>query len=132
MELSICIPTSAVFLEFLLLEYRRYSAKWLRTRKTVEFSPWISTFLLLAFSSFIDEAAREKLSSFSSLSGDESYQSHDLEKVIQQVAKHLYDAKVQPTTLLPKQAGNMYTASLYAAFATLLHKKHDSLVSILL
>ncbi|RVW62458.1 Hydroxymethylglutaryl-CoA synthase [Vitis vinifera] len=45
----------------------------------------------------------------------------------QQEAKHLYDAKVQPTTLLPKQVGNMYTASLYAAFASLLHNKHDSL-----
>ncbi|KAM0935775.1 putative hydroxymethylglutaryl-CoA synthase [Dioscorea sansibarensis] len=45
----------------------------------------------------------------------------------QQVAKHLYDAKVQPSTLLPKQAGNMYTASLYAALASVLHNKHSTL-----
>ncbi|ONI06916.1 hypothetical protein PRUPE_5G088900 [Prunus persica] len=77
--------------------------------------------------SSIDEAAKEKLAPFASLPGDESYQSRDLEKVSQQVAKPLYDAKVQPTTLVPKQVGNMYTASLYAAFVSLLHNKHSSL-----
>ncbi|XP_059599377.1 hydroxymethylglutaryl-CoA synthase, partial [Vitis vinifera] len=77
--------------------------------------------------SLVDEAAREKLAPFSALSKDESYQSRDLETATQQEAKHLYDAKVQPTTLLPKQVGNMYTASLYAAFASLLHNKNDSL-----
>ncbi|KAM7258520.1 hypothetical protein ACFE04_014261 [Oxalis oulophora] len=77
--------------------------------------------------SSIDEAAREKLGPFETLSSDESYQSRDLEKVSQQVAKPLYDTKVQPTTLLPKQLGNMYTASLYAAFASLLHNKNDQL-----
>ncbi|KAL5748640.1 hypothetical protein ACOSQ2_025937 [Xanthoceras sorbifolium] len=77
--------------------------------------------------SSIDVAAKEKLGPFSTLSGDESYQSRDLEKVSQQVAKPLYDAKVQPTTLVPKQVGNMYTASLYAAFVSLIHYKHSEL-----
>nr|AGT15963.1 hypothetical protein SHCRBa_160_F01_R_360 [Saccharum hybrid cultivar R570] len=45
----------------------------------------------------------------------------------QQVAKHLYDIKVQPSTLLPKQIGNMYTASLYAALASVIYNKHNSL-----
>jgi 3-hydroxy-3-methylglutaryl CoA synthase len=49
-------------------------------------------------------------------------------QVSQQVAKPLYDAKVQPTTLIPKQVGNMYTASLYAAFISLLHNKSSELV----
>ena len=49
----------------------------------------------------------------------------------QQVAKPQYDAKVQPTTLIPKQVGNMYTASLYAAFISLIHNKHSTLVNIL-
>lgn len=49
----------------------------------------------------------------------------------QQVAKHLYDIKVQPSTLLPKQIGNMYTASLYAALASVIYNKHDSLVSLM-
>lgn len=78
-------------------------------------------------SSCIEKAAREKLEPFSNLSGDESYQSRELEKASQQVAKHLYDAKVQPSTLITKQVGNMYTASLYAAFASLLHNKHSTL-----
>lgn len=77
--------------------------------------------------SSIDEASKEKFAPFSTLSGEESYQSRDLEKVSQQVAKPLYDAKVQPTTLIPKQVGNMYTASLYAAFASLIHNKSREL-----
>jgi hydroxymethylglutaryl-CoA synthase len=36
---------------------------------------------MLSFTSFVDEIAREKLSPFSALSCDESYQSRDLEKV---------------------------------------------------
>ncbi|CAN1332819.1 Hydroxymethylglutaryl-CoA synthase [Linum perenne] len=48
-------------------------------------------------------------------------------QVAQQVAKPLYDTKVQPTTLIPKQVGNMYTASIYAAFASLLHNKNSEL-----
>ncbi|XP_062146295.1 hydroxymethylglutaryl-CoA synthase-like [Alnus glutinosa] len=77
--------------------------------------------------SSVDEVAKEKLGPFSTLSGDESYQSRDLEKVTQQLAKPLFNAKVQPTTLIPKQVGNMYTASIYAAFASLIHNKHTTL-----
>ncbi|KAJ4713041.1 3-hydroxy-3-methylglutaryl coenzyme A synthase [Melia azedarach] len=77
--------------------------------------------------SSVDETAKEKFKPFSTLSGDESYQNRDLEKVSQQLAKPLYNAKVQPTTLLPKQVGNMYTASLYAAFVSLIHNKHSEL-----
>ncbi|XP_023540800.1 hydroxymethylglutaryl-CoA synthase-like [Cucurbita pepo subsp. pepo] len=77
--------------------------------------------------SSIDKVVKEKLAPFSTLSNDESYQSRDLEKITQQLAKPLYDSKVQPSTLIPKQVGNMYTASLYAAFISLLHNKHSSL-----
>ncbi|KAI7752842.1 hypothetical protein M8C21_000125, partial [Ambrosia artemisiifolia] len=45
----------------------------------------------------------------------------------QQVAESEYDKKVQPRTLVPKQLGNMYTTSLYAAFASLIHNKTSSL-----
>jgi len=61
------------------------------------------------------------------LSEQDSYNSRDLEKVSQQLAKPLYDAKIQPSTLLPKLVGNMYTASLYAALASIIHNKHNSL-----
>ncbi|KAJ8421784.1 LOW QUALITY PROTEIN: hypothetical protein Cgig2_021722 [Carnegiea gigantea] len=77
--------------------------------------------------SSINEDAKGKLAPFSSLSIDESYQSRDLEKVSQQIAKPLYDEKVQPTTLIPKQIGNTYTASLYSAFVSLIDSKHTSL-----
>ncbi|KAI3891807.1 hypothetical protein MKX03_008433 [Papaver bracteatum] len=77
--------------------------------------------------SSVDEASKEKLAPFAALSGEESYASRDLEKTSQTVAKNLYAEKVGPTTLLPKQVGNMYTASLYAAFASLLHNKNSSL-----
>ncbi|XP_031476484.1 hydroxymethylglutaryl-CoA synthase-like isoform X2 [Nymphaea colorata] len=75
----------------------------------------------------VGEDAKAKLAPFLALNGDESYQNRDLEKVSQQVAKQLYDMKVQPSTLLPKQVGNMYTASIYAAFASIIHNKHKSL-----
>nr|ADI80347.1 3-hydroxy-3-methylglutaryl coenzyme A synthase [Panax ginseng] len=91
------------------------------------------SFARLTFNDFlrnassVDESAKEKLAPFSTLTGDESYASRDLEKATQQVAKPQYDAKVLPTTLIPKQVGNMYTASLYAAYASLIHNKHSSL-----
>ncbi|XP_027334539.1 hydroxymethylglutaryl-CoA synthase-like [Abrus precatorius] len=91
------------------------------------------SFARLVFNDFlnnpssVDEVAKEKLEPFAQLSGDESYQSRDLEKASQQVAKAQYDEKVQPTTLVPKQVGNMYTASLYAAFISLIHNKYNTL-----
>lgn len=77
--------------------------------------------------SSIEKEAQEKLQPFSNLSYEESYQNRDLEKTSQVVAKQLYDLKVQPSTLLPKQVGNMYTASLYAAFASVVHNKCNEL-----
>jgi 3-hydroxy-3-methylglutaryl CoA synthase len=50
----------------------------------------------------------------------------------QEVANHLYGIKVQPSTLLPQQIGNMYTASLYAALASVLYNRHDNPVSLYL
>ncbi|KAL1333657.1 hypothetical protein HN51_062522 [Arachis hypogaea] len=79
--------------------------------------------------SLMGETAKEKLAPFVTLSSEESYQSRDLEKVSQQVVKPLYDEKVQPGTLIPKQIGNTYTASLYAAFISLLHNKNSTLAS---
>uniref|UniRef100_A0A0C9RW16 Hydroxymethylglutaryl-CoA synthase n=1 Tax=Wollemia nobilis TaxID=56998 RepID=A0A0C9RW16_9CONI len=87
------------------------------------------SFARLVFNDFLRNAssvgkdAREKLEHYSSLSEEESYSSRELEKVSQQVAKPLYDAKVQPSTFLPKQSGNMYTASLYSALASIIHRK---------
>lgn len=91
------------------------------------------SFARLVFNDFlrnastVDESTKEKLAPFLTLTGDESYASRDLEKATQQVAKPQYDVKVQPTTLIPKQVGNTYTASLYAALASLIHNKHSTL-----
>ncbi|XP_020586890.1 hydroxymethylglutaryl-CoA synthase [Phalaenopsis equestris] len=79
-------------------------------------------------SSHVDNSAKAKLEPFLNLSGDESYQNRDLEKIAQQVSKQFYDEKVKPSTLIPKQVGNMYTASLYAALASVIHNKHSTLV----
>ncbi|PWZ55254.1 hypothetical protein Zm00014a_012780 [Zea mays] len=79
------------------------------------------------FVSTVDEEAREKLAPYAGLSSEESYQSRDLEKASQQFSKNLYESKVQPTTLIPKQVGNMYTASLYAALASVIHNRHETL-----
>ncbi|XP_020594522.1 hydroxymethylglutaryl-CoA synthase-like, partial [Phalaenopsis equestris] len=80
------------------------------------------------FISHVDNSVKAKLEPFLNLSGDESYQNRDLEKIAQQVSKQFYDEKVKPSTLIPKQVGNMYTASLYAALASVIHNKHSTLV----
>lgn len=77
--------------------------------------------------SFVEEDVSAKLQPFATLSPADSLVNRDLEKVAQQVAKKQYDSKVVPSTLLPKELGNMYCASLYAGLATLLHTKTEAL-----
>ncbi|KAG0616414.1 hypothetical protein M758_5G113500 [Ceratodon purpureus] len=77
--------------------------------------------------SFVGEDAAAKLEPFATLTPADSLVNRDLEKVSQQVAKKQYDEKVGPTTMLPKELGNMYCASLYAGLATLVHNKASSL-----
>jgi hydroxymethylglutaryl-CoA synthase len=45
---------------------------------------------LLYFASSVDDDAKEKLQSFSNLTGEESYQSRDLEKVFYQFVRKFY------------------------------------------
>ncbi|CAN1186287.1 Hydroxymethylglutaryl-CoA synthase [Linum perenne] len=135
MPMTFTSPTLPVNIRYEKFEGKQFSIT--DADYTVFHSPYNKlvqkSFARLLFDDFtreassIDEAAKEKFAPFATLSGDESYQSRDLEKVAQQVAKPLYDAKVQPTTLIPKQVGNMYTASIYAAFASLLHNKNSEL-----
>ncbi|KAL0295923.1 UNVERIFIED_CONTAM: Hydroxymethylglutaryl-CoA synthase [Sesamum radiatum] len=67
----------------------------------------------LSGASSIDEAAKEKLAPFSSLTIDESYQSRDLEKASQQVAKPLYDAKAGQRVILFSY-GSGLTATIFS------------------
>ncbi|KAK9104994.1 hypothetical protein Scep_021838 [Stephania cephalantha] len=91
---------------------------------------------LMSFTSihrFIDEDAKEKLAPYSLCLGDESYSNRDLEKMSQTSRKTLVHRKGATNNFsLPKQVGNMYTASLYAAFASLIHEKHSALVAELI
>jgi len=77
--------------------------------------------------SFVGKDAASKLEPFATLTPADSLVNRDLEKVSQQVGKKQYDEKVGPTTMLPKELGNMYCASLYAGLATLVHNKASSL-----
>ncbi|EFJ16163.1 hypothetical protein SELMODRAFT_228892 [Selaginella moellendorffii] len=70
----------------------------------------------------------EKLKPFANISEDESYTNKDLEKATQDIAKPDYNLKVVPSTLIPKQVGNMYCAALYAALASLIHNKAEELL----
>lgn len=73
--------------------------------------------------SYFEGPSLASLEPFRTLGEEESYSNRDLEKISQQVGKPLYNAKVEPATLLPKQIGNMYCASLYGGLVSLLHQK---------
>ena len=51
---------------------------------------------------------------------DASYADVGLEKAVLALSRDAYTTKVAPSTLLPQQLGNMYTASLYAGLLSLL------------
>ncbi|KAH1248949.1 Hydroxymethylglutaryl-CoA synthase [Glycine max] len=85
--------------------------------------------------SFVDEAAKEKLKPFATLSGDEPGSRKDLRSkdaisylCIPTTCKASIRCKGASNHLdIPKQVGNMYTASLYATFISLIHNKHSTL-----
>lgn len=73
--------------------------------------------------SYLEGPSLASLEPFRTLGEEESYSNRDLEKISQQVGKRFYNEIVGPTTLLPKQVGNMYCASLYGGLVSLLHQK---------
>lgn len=58
---------------------------------------------------------------------EQTFGNRDFEKVMLPASKDLYDAKVVPGALLPKQLGNSYTCSLYSGLASLVGTHGDSL-----
>jgi len=52
----------------------------------------------------------------------------EVDKAFMDLSKPLYQTKVTPSTVLPKELGNTYTGSLYAGFCSLLFHKGDDLV----
>ncbi|EFJ12678.1 hypothetical protein SELMODRAFT_123543 [Selaginella moellendorffii] len=65
----------------------------------------------------------EKLKPFQGLTADDIVSNASLKEVMKAVAEPGYDAKVSPSTLIPRRVGNMYCASLYAGLASLVHNK---------
>jgi hydroxymethylglutaryl-CoA synthase len=68
------------------------------------------------------------LEQFGSLTEEEGYVNVPLEKALVQMSASAYSEKVGPATLLPKQLGILYTASLYAGLLSLFYNKNEELV----
>jgi hydroxymethylglutaryl-CoA synthase len=60
--------------------------------------------------------------------GEKSYANPTMEKAVAEFAKNVYQQKVVPGTILPKQVGNTYTASLYNGLVSLVSEIGDGLV----
>jgi len=65
----------------------------------------------------------ESLQEFSKLNPAETRSDRAVYKAFAKASKELYATKVQPSTVLPKTIGNCYTASVYAALASLIVEK---------
>ncbi|KAG0148083.1 hypothetical protein CROQUDRAFT_670073 [Cronartium quercuum f. sp. fusiforme G11] len=63
--------------------------------------------------------------SLASIPRSKTYNHKDLEKTFMGLSKEVYASKVAPTTKCMKQLGNMYTASLYGALASLIDSIED-------
>eukprot|EP00475_Leptophrys_vorax_P030191 TRINITY_DN4505_c0_g1_i1.p1 TRINITY_DN4505_c0_g1~~TRINITY_DN4505_c0_g1_i1.p1 ORF type:complete len:495 (-),score=139.04 TRINITY_DN4505_c0_g1_i1:108-1514(-) len=68
------------------------------------------------------------LESLKEISLEESYDSRDIQKAFGNISKKQYVSKVGPTTVIPKNIGNMYSASLYASFVSLVAEQGEKLV----
>jgi hydroxymethylglutaryl-CoA synthase len=69
----------------------------------------------------------EKAASLLNLTPEESYSSKDLEKLFAALAAEVYNKKTESSTLLNKELGNCYTASLYMGLASLVWNEGKSL-----
>jgi len=59
---------------------------------------------------------------------EETYFAKSLNSDFDQLAKPLYNAKVQPSTLLPAELGNTYCASVYSGIISLIEAKGNELL----
>jgi hydroxymethylglutaryl-CoA synthase len=64
---------------------------------------------------------------FGGLTTEQSYSDGALEKALVGLTAKDYKTKVEPSQLLSKQLGNMYTASLYAGLLSLVHQRNENL-----
>lgn len=61
-----------------------------------------------------------KLEKYRSLKLEESYNDRDLEKLLMTLSSETFNQKTDPSLLLAREIGNMYTASLYACLISYL------------
>ena len=55
---------------------------------------------------------------------EDTYYDRDVEKAFVKTAKPMYESKVAPSTLLPRELGNSYTASAYTGLLSLIDAWH--------
>jgi hydroxymethylglutaryl-CoA synthase len=55
---------------------------------------------------------------------EDTYYDRDVEKAFVNMAKPMYESKVAPSTLLPRELGNSYTASAYTGLLSLIDSWH--------
>jgi len=60
--------------------------------------------------------------------GEKSYSNPEMEKAVAEFAKNIYQQKVSPSAVLPRQLGNTYTGSLYAGLVSLISEVGDGLI----
>lgn len=69
-----------------------------------------------------------ELERFLHLKPEESYTNRELESVFLKRSVSTYNSKVKDGAMLPKEIGNVYTASLYSSLVALISSKNDLLV----
>lgn len=59
------------------------------------------------------------------LSQEKTYTLNDMHKAFMEASEHMYEERVSPSLLLPRQLGNSYTGSLYTSLASLIENVSD-------
>jgi len=61
------------------------------------------------------------------ISIEKSYESKEIQKAFSTISEKMYVEKVRPTTIIPKNIGNLYSASLYASLVSLFSEEGSNL-----
>lgn len=88
------------------------------------------SFARLIYNDFCNDTSRPQYAAFTkfaSLKKNETFNNVELDKALMEFSKPLYAAKVAPSTMLPKQLGNIYTGSLYSSLVSLISLKTEEL-----
>jgi 3-hydroxy-3-methylglutaryl CoA synthase len=67
------------------------------------------------------------LKEYAHLSLEESFTNRSLEQASVTASRQEYNDKVAPSTLFPRELGNLYTGSLYSGLASLIYNSHQAL-----